>query len=460
MTEIADRFRRNAGALRPADRRRGARAVGRAVTRVTVGPSATSFATRSMPTASSSDSSAPSSARSRASTTTRPVPSRAARDVIQARLDDPSLAEEEFDGFFGRSTFAEAVDRFVSSDLVVHGWDLARATGQDETIDADEAERVLEGAHGFGDAFRSPQVAGPEVSVPADADVQTRLIAFYGRTPDARGDVRVVLIPSTMGTCGGPDTEPRSPRWYSSSRRASSEPARSPRARRRPDPTSRSRWSRASTPWRGRRNRSADRRRRVEPHAGGRRAPRPRAHHRPARRDRRRRGRRRDGAQLPTRGRVGRRPARPRHGGAPRSAPTRRHRSPGARPPRVARPHVDGSHRRRDHQGADHRTSGRSCAVHSARRGAAHEARCARQRATARVLPTVGSTRSSPHTRRSGISRTQYGLRQEGVSGLSPDGEPDARRLAALADLVRAHGRHHGVQRTARVAAHRTDARP
>jgi zinc transport system substrate-binding protein len=33
-----------------------------------------------------------------------------------------------------------------------------------------------------------------------------------------------------------------------------------------------------------------------------------------------------------------------------------------------------------------------------------------------------------------------YGLRQEGVSGLSPDGEPDARRLAALADLVRARG--------------------
>ncbi len=107
----------------------------------------------------------------------------AARDVIQSRLDDPTLADEEFDGFFGPSTFADAVDRFVSSDLVVHGWDLARATGQDESIDADEAARVLEGAYGFGDAFRSPQVAGPEVSVPDDADVQTRLIAFYGRTP-------------------------------------------------------------------------------------------------------------------------------------------------------------------------------------------------------------------------------------------------------------------------------------
>jgi uncharacterized protein (TIGR03086 family) len=107
----------------------------------------------------------------------------AVRTVVQTRLDDPELADIEFDGFFGRSTFAEAVDRFLSSDLVMHGWDLARATGQDESIDTAEAERVFETAHGMGEAFRGPQVAGPAVAVPDDADVQTRLIAFYGRTP-------------------------------------------------------------------------------------------------------------------------------------------------------------------------------------------------------------------------------------------------------------------------------------
>lgn len=51
---------------------------------------------------------------------------------VQADLDDPSLATAEFDGFFGRTTFARAVDGFLSFDLVVHGWDLARATGQDD----------------------------------------------------------------------------------------------------------------------------------------------------------------------------------------------------------------------------------------------------------------------------------------------------------------------------------------
>jgi zinc transport system substrate-binding protein len=34
----------------------------------------------------------------------------------------------------------------------------------------------------------------------------------------------------------------------------------------------------------------------------------------------------------------------------------------------------------------------------------------------------------------------RYGLRQEGVAGLSPDAEPDAKRLGQLADLVRRLG--------------------
>ena len=107
----------------------------------------------------------------------------AARLVVQSDLDDPERADTEFDGYFGRTTFAEAVNRFLSSDLVVHAWDLAPATGQDETIDPAEAERVLAGARELGDAFRSPGVCGPEVEVPDDADIQTRLVAFYGRTP-------------------------------------------------------------------------------------------------------------------------------------------------------------------------------------------------------------------------------------------------------------------------------------
>ena len=39
-----------------------------------------------------------------------------------------------------------------------------------------------------------------------------------------------------------------------------------------------------------------------------------------------------------------------------------------------------------------------------------------------------------------GYLTDRYGLRAEGVAGLSPDAEPDARRLAELADLAREEG--------------------
>jgi uncharacterized protein (TIGR03086 family) len=104
-----------------------------------------------------------------------------ARARVQAALDDPAVADTGFDGFFGPTTFSAAIDRFQNTDLVIHRWDLARATGQDVTIDPADAERVLAGAREFGDAFRSPGVCGPEVPVDDDADLQTRTLAFFGR---------------------------------------------------------------------------------------------------------------------------------------------------------------------------------------------------------------------------------------------------------------------------------------
>jgi uncharacterized protein (TIGR03086 family) len=105
----------------------------------------------------------------------------AARRVVERHLRDPETADASFDGYFGRSTFAQAVDGFLSFDLVVHRWDLARATGQDETIPADEVERVHAAARGMGEAMRSPKAFGPEQPAPEGADAQTRLLAFLGR---------------------------------------------------------------------------------------------------------------------------------------------------------------------------------------------------------------------------------------------------------------------------------------
>lgn len=105
----------------------------------------------------------------------------AVRDQTQGDLDDPARAEEEYDGRFGRSTFAEAVDGFVCFDLVVHGWDLARATGQDETVDPAEVERLQAMVDAMGDVMRSNGVITDPVEPAPGASAQERLLCALGR---------------------------------------------------------------------------------------------------------------------------------------------------------------------------------------------------------------------------------------------------------------------------------------
>lgn len=107
----------------------------------------------------------------------------AARADVEAVLDDPALAGHEYDGLLGRTSVAATIDQFICFDLVVHGWDLARATGQDETIEPVEVERIWAMAQGLGDNLRRSGVCGPEVTVAADAPLQDRLLGLLGRDP-------------------------------------------------------------------------------------------------------------------------------------------------------------------------------------------------------------------------------------------------------------------------------------
>lgn len=69
------------------------------------------------------------------------------------------------------------------SDQLLHGWDLAKATGQDTTMPDGLPEVAYEMIHGrFSDDERQG-VFKPEVPVPDDASAQARLLAYTGRTP-------------------------------------------------------------------------------------------------------------------------------------------------------------------------------------------------------------------------------------------------------------------------------------
>jgi uncharacterized protein (TIGR03086 family) len=67
-------------------------------------------------------------------------------------------------------------------DVLVHGWDLAVATGQDYALDPRLVQECREVIEPQVEAFRSAGALGPEVAVPADASAQTRFLALLGRT--------------------------------------------------------------------------------------------------------------------------------------------------------------------------------------------------------------------------------------------------------------------------------------
>jgi uncharacterized protein (TIGR03086 family) len=105
------------------------------------------------------------------------------RDAMAAALDDPAVARREYTGQMGTAVWEQSVDRFVSGDLLVHTWDLARALGRDVELPAAEVRRVREAFGSIGDAMRQPGAFGPEVDPPSGADEQDRLLAFLGRDP-------------------------------------------------------------------------------------------------------------------------------------------------------------------------------------------------------------------------------------------------------------------------------------
>ena len=108
------------------------------------------------------------------------------RDAIQGALRDPATATRVEDcGPPGRLSFEAAVDLTCTPDVLIHTWDLARATGLDERLDRGEVRRMLEGLEALPpaveEAMRSSGHFGARAAVADDADEQTRLLAFMGR---------------------------------------------------------------------------------------------------------------------------------------------------------------------------------------------------------------------------------------------------------------------------------------
>jgi uncharacterized protein (TIGR03086 family) len=104
--------------------------------------------------------------------------------VLQAALDDPGTAARTFDaGPPGMMSVEAAIDMLVTGDVMVHTWDLATAIGRSVQLDEGIVAGMYEGMQHIDEILRSSGHYGPKFDVPADADTQTKLIAFTGRNP-------------------------------------------------------------------------------------------------------------------------------------------------------------------------------------------------------------------------------------------------------------------------------------
>ncbi len=107
----------------------------------------------------------------------------AATGTVTQALDDRPRASTLVGGMFGEQTFESLVGRLVCSDTLIHTWDLARATGQDETLDPGAVAKALESLTPLDDAIRRPGGFGPKIAPAPGADAQTRFLNFCGRAP-------------------------------------------------------------------------------------------------------------------------------------------------------------------------------------------------------------------------------------------------------------------------------------
>jgi uncharacterized protein (TIGR03086 family) len=106
------------------------------------------------------------------------------RDRIAAALD--AGVQQRGVRLLGGELPGQAVVAMLTGEMLAHGWDLARATGQPWQPSEQACQAATSGMSGM----LSPEYRGPgkpfglEVAVPDDASALDRLLGFSGRDPN------------------------------------------------------------------------------------------------------------------------------------------------------------------------------------------------------------------------------------------------------------------------------------
>jgi uncharacterized protein (TIGR03086 family) len=121
------------------------------------------------------------------------------RKVLPERLEALAQAWQDPSAWRGTAEVAEVsmpaeqMGLVALDELVMHGWDLARATGQEFTCDPASAQAVLaftERTAQPGNEASREGLFGPVVPIPETASPFDRALGFAGRDPGWRSPAR------------------------------------------------------------------------------------------------------------------------------------------------------------------------------------------------------------------------------------------------------------------------------
>ena len=110
-------------------------------------------------------------------------------EAYQAQLDRAVQAWSKPEAWagdrsvMGSATPAADIAAMLIMEMVLHGWDVAKATGQDYHCDGELAQAVLGTVRAQGDMFRQYEGFAAIVPVPDDATAFDRALALSGRDP-------------------------------------------------------------------------------------------------------------------------------------------------------------------------------------------------------------------------------------------------------------------------------------
>jgi len=104
-----------------------------------------------------------------------------ARDALLGAASEPGALDKPVNGPGGEMALGRMLAAFVTTDTLVHTWDIARAVGGDESLDEALCRRAFERALPADEFLRGSGLFGPKLDYDEDDPIQTKLLRFFGR---------------------------------------------------------------------------------------------------------------------------------------------------------------------------------------------------------------------------------------------------------------------------------------